>query len=66
MASRDEVLDHVEKVLLNGPSDEFFKDALNYVTDHGYGRAASSVDVTSGGEKLKTQTIIVNGQSIEF
>ena len=38
MASRDEVLDHVETVLLAGPSDPFFDRALQYVTDHGYGK----------------------------
>jgi hypothetical protein len=45
MASRDEVLDEVERALLAGREDPFFKDALNYVTDHGYGRATQSMDV---------------------
>lgn len=45
MASRDEVLDHVAGVLLQGPEHPFFKDALNYVTEHGYGRARQPLDV---------------------
>jgi len=45
MASRDEVLAHVEAVLLQGPEHPFFKDALNYVTEHGYGRARQPLDV---------------------
>lgn len=67
MASRDEVLAHVEATLLNGPADPFFDRALQYVTDHGYGRAPSSVDITSGGEKLPAaQTIIIGGREIVF
>jgi hypothetical protein len=38
MASRDEVLAHVESVLLQGPEHPFFDRALQYVTDHGYGK----------------------------
>ncbi len=67
MASRDEVLAHVNSVLLQGPEHPFFDKALQYVTDHGYGKAASSVDVTSGGEKLApSQTIVIGGREIQF
>lgn len=53
MASRDEVLAHVEEVLLDGPGHPFFARALEYVTDHGYGRAQQSLDVTSNGQTLE-------------
>lgn len=43
MASRDEVMTHVETVLLAGPEHPFFDRALQYVTDHGYGRAMQPV-----------------------
>lgn len=66
MASMDEVLDHVETTLRAGPEHPFFQRALDYVTDHGYGKAASSVDVTSGGEPIKAQTIVIAGQVVEF
>lgn len=66
MASRDEVLDHVSSVLLQGPEHPFFAKALEYVTDHGYGKAASSLDLTTAGESLKSQRITINGMTIEF
>lgn len=47
MTSRDEVLDHVETVLLAGPTDPFFKDALNYATEHGWGRATQVLEVNA-------------------
>lgn len=53
MASRDEVLTHVETVLLAGPDNPFFDRALQYVTDHGYGRAQQHVDLTSNGQTLE-------------
>ena len=46
IASRDEVLEEVERALLAGRSDPFFKDALNYVTDHGYGKARQPLEHT--------------------
>lgn len=66
MASRDEVLDHVSTVLLAGPDHPFFAKALEYVTDHGYGKAASSLDLTTKGESLNPQRITINGTVIEF
>ena len=44
MASRDEVLEHVNSVLLEGPSHPYFDRALQYVTDHGYGRASQPIE----------------------
>ncbi len=58
LASRDEVLAHVEQVLLAGPEHPYFPKALEYVTDHGYGRAASSLDVTSDGKALSGVVIL--------
>lgn len=46
MASRDEVLAHVEATLLQGPEHPFFQRALDYVTDHGYGRAAQPIELS--------------------
>jgi hypothetical protein len=46
LASRDEVLAHVESVLLQGPEHPFFARALDYVTDHGYGKATQNVEVS--------------------
>lgn len=66
MASRDEVMAHVETVLLAGPTDPFFAKALEYVTEHGYGKAANSLDVTSAGKPIQTQRIVIGGTSIEF
>lgn len=53
LASRDETLNHVKKVLDAGADHQHFFKALDYCTDHGFGKAQSSVDVTSGGETLK-------------
>ena len=66
MASRDEVMAHVESVLLAGPTDPFFAKALEYVTEHGYGKAANSLDVTSKGESIAPQTIIFAGKEVTF
>ena len=46
MASSDAVLDHVHQTLENGPSDPFFQRALDYVTDHGYGRATQPIELS--------------------
>ena len=44
MASSDEVLDHVTTVLRLGPSHPYFDRALQYATDHGYGRPTQPVE----------------------
>lgn len=46
MASRDEVLRHVEDALLAGPAHPFFAKALDYATEHGYGRAVTPVEAS--------------------
>jgi hypothetical protein len=46
MASSDAVLDHVHATLQAGPSDPFFHRALEYVTDHGYGRATQPIELS--------------------
>ena len=66
LADRQAVLDHIDQALADGPANPFFSRALDYVTDHGYGKAAQSVDVTSKGEKVGTQTIVIGGRVIEF
>jgi hypothetical protein len=40
MASRDEVMQHVESVLFEGPGHPFFGKALDYATEHGFGKAS--------------------------
>jgi hypothetical protein len=40
MASRDEVMQHVESVLFEGPGHPFFSKALDYATEHGFGKAS--------------------------
>lgn len=66
MASRDEVLEHVNSVLLAGPEHPFFDRALQYVTEHGYGKAAASLDVTSNGKELKALTWTFGGREVTF
>ena len=66
LADRQEVLDHIDAALAAGPSHPFFSRALDYVTDHGYGKAASSIDVTTKGQSLNAQTIVIGGRVIEF
>ncbi len=53
MASRDEVLNHVSEVLLAGPDHPYFDRALQYATDHGYGRPTQPVE-HSGKVTLET------------
>lgn len=43
LADRKEVLDHIDTALQAGPSDPFFAKALDYVTEHGYGKATQPV-----------------------
>lgn len=58
LADRPSVIAHVESVLEEGPTHPFFAKALDYATEHGYGKAASTVDVTSGGERLSGVVIL--------
>ena len=74
LGDRSEVLAHIEAALLKGPprfepdptdptkmlakGTTFFERALDYVTDHGYGKAASSVDVTTAGKALSGIVIL--------
>lgn len=55
MASRDEVLEHVATVLLAGPDHPYFDRALQYATDHGYGRAKQELEHTG---KVTLETIL--------
>lgn len=43
LVDRAEVLAHIEASLQKGPGDEFFAKALDYATDHGYGRATQPI-----------------------
>lgn len=66
MASRDEVLEHVNSVLLAGPEHPFFDRALQYVTEHGYGKAAASLDVTTKGKELTALTWTFGDREVKF
>ena len=44
IASRDDVLRHIERVLTAGPDHPFFARALEYVTEYGYGKAVQQVE----------------------
>jgi hypothetical protein len=46
MASRDEVLEHVNAVLMQGPDHPYFDRALQYATDHGYGRPKQDIGLS--------------------
>lgn len=52
LVDRGTVHEHLLGVLEQGPSHPQFLDVLKYVTEHGYGKAAASMDVTSGGRPL--------------
>jgi hypothetical protein len=57
LADRQEVLDHIDAALKAGPADPFFEKALDYVTDHGYGKATQPVqhDATQGLADILTK-----------
>jgi hypothetical protein len=46
MASRDEVMQHVESVLCEGPGHPWFSKALDYATEHGFGKASQPHQIT--------------------
>lgn len=53
LASRAAEAKRLERLLADtNPDDKLFFEAFDRVTQHGFGRPAQSVDITSGGEKL--------------
>jgi len=48
LASRENVLAHIQTVLDSGPDHPFFAKALEYVTEHGYGKATQHIEQTGG------------------
>ena len=44
LASSDKVLEHVQTVLLSGPEHPYFDRALQYATDHGYGKPKQEIE----------------------
>jgi hypothetical protein len=44
IASREDVLQHIESVLTAGPDHPFFARALEYVTEYGYGKATQHIE----------------------
>ena len=46
LASREDVIAHIEGVLAAGPEDPFFWRALDYATEHGFGKASNTLAVT--------------------
>jgi hypothetical protein len=62
LASSDAVLTHLRATIAAGPDHPYFPKALDYLTDHGFGKAMQSVDVTSAGEKLGA--VLINGSPL--
>jgi hypothetical protein len=52
LASRENVLAHIQTVLDAGPDHPFFAKALEYVTEYGYGKATQHIE-QSGGTTLE-------------
>ena len=52
LASRENVLAHIQTVLDSGPEHPFFAKALEYVTEHGYGKATQHIE-QSGASTLE-------------
>lgn len=48
LASRENVLAHIQTVLDAGPDHPFFAKALEYVTEYGYGKATQHIEQTGG------------------
>jgi hypothetical protein len=46
LASRENVLAHIQTVLDSGPEHPFFAKALEYVTEYGYGKATQHIEQT--------------------
>jgi len=46
LASRENVLAHIQTVLDAGPEHPFFAKALEYVTEYGYGKATQHIEQT--------------------
>jgi hypothetical protein len=42
LASRDDVLQHLDAVLRAGPGHPWFSKALDYATEHGFGKASAA------------------------
>lgn len=61
LADRQEVLDHIQRSLDAGPEHPFFPRALDYVTDHGYGKATQPV-AHSGSVTLESLLAQVNAK----
>jgi hypothetical protein len=49
LVSRDSVLEHVRAALDEGPSHPWFDRAMQYATDHGYGKATQPVEHSGPG-----------------
>lgn len=61
LADRQEVLKHIDRALKKGPSDPFFEKALDYATDHGYGKATQPVQHDATGSLADLLTKLASG-----
>ena len=61
LVGRADVLAHVEAVLAAGPGHDHpeFWRALDYATDHGYGRATQAVDLTAKTGPMPSGIVIL-------
>ena len=65
LASRESTEKWVAQILDAGPGDkelgQFYFKALEFAQEHGYGKAPSSLDVTSGGEPIRSYIVLPDG-----
>jgi len=52
--------------VLDDASGPMYLDAAKWVADRGYGKAHQSVDMTTDGQPMRTQVLVVNGVAVEF
>ena len=59
LVDREKVHKHLLAVLEAGPNHPQFLDVLKYTTEHGYGKAGQSLEVTGAeGGPVQTQVLI--------
>ena len=57
LAGSDDRTAQLKAILDEGPSNPHYMAALKHVTEHGYGKAPQSMDITSGGQPMKAYMV---------
>lgn len=65
LASGEKTIGNV-RAILTDPNHPQFLPALRWAAEHGYGKAKESVDVTSNGNTVGSQAIVIGGRTIVF